>query len=120
MRRLADECVHAEIVRQLRAAGHDVLYAAESRRQAPDGDLADEALRTGRILITEDKDFGDLAFLELRQMPPTILLRFAPQRRALKSARLFEAIARHGTELQNGFTVIEEVQERRRPFLPQK
>jgi hypothetical protein len=39
MRILADENVPRLIVAWLRAQGHDVLYAAESRKQVPDADL---------------------------------------------------------------------------------
>lgn len=87
MRWLAGECVHAPIISHLRAEGHDVVYAAEIARQTADASLADEALRSERLLLTEDKDFGELAFGEGRPMPGIVLLRFAPADRSQKWRR---------------------------------
>lgn len=108
MRWLADECVHAPVVAGLRAEGHDVIYAAETARQSSDVSLSAEALRTGRILLTEDKDFGELAFQEKRSIGGTVLLRFAPARRSLKWPQLKAAIEKHREALYRGFTVVEE------------
>ena len=116
MRWLADECVHADVVSDLRRAGHDVLYAAEVSPQTEDSELADEALRDGRVLLTEDKDFGDLAFLKMRAMRGTVLLRFPTARRGLKSPRLLEAIARYGEAFYGNLTVIDERRVRQRPL----
>jgi predicted nuclease of predicted toxin-antitoxin system len=115
MRWLADECVHSDVVRDLRVSGHDVIYAAEVFRRTPDADIADEALRDGRILLTEDKDFGDIAFQQLRAVPAIVLLRFPQERRQLKSVRLLQVIARYGITLSGNFTVVEETRERQRP-----
>jgi predicted nuclease of predicted toxin-antitoxin system len=68
MRWLADECVHAPVVMGLRSDGHDVIYAAETATQTVDRGLAEEAHRTGRILLTEDRDFGELVFQ--KKQPP--------------------------------------------------
>jgi predicted nuclease of predicted toxin-antitoxin system len=108
MRWLADECVHAPVVAGLRAAGHDVIYAAETSQQTKDSNLVEEALRTRRILLTEDKDFGDLAFGEKREVPGIVLLRIPPARRSMKWARLKTAIELHDDKLCRSFTVVEE------------
>ena len=114
MRWLIDECVHSDIVRDLRLAGHDVKYAAEVFRQTADADLADEALRDGRILITEDKDFGDIAFQKPHAVPGIILLRFPPERRGAKSRCLLDAIGQYEATLHENFTVVEETRVRQR------
>ena len=59
MRFLADECCDAALVDVLRRDGHDVLYAIESLRGATDDDLLTRAVSERRILLTEDKDFGE-------------------------------------------------------------
>jgi predicted nuclease of predicted toxin-antitoxin system len=116
MRWFADECIHSHVVRALRAAGHDVVYAAETFKTVKDADLAGEALREGRILLTEDKDFGELAFQDARAMPSTILMRFRGGRPQPKIAALLNAVERHGFALQGNFTVVEEGQVRLRPL----
>lgn len=59
MRWLADECIDAGLVTRLREAGHDVLYAAEVSSGASDADVLRLADEQDRVLLTEDKDFGD-------------------------------------------------------------
>jgi predicted nuclease of predicted toxin-antitoxin system len=77
-------------------------------QQAKDVRPVDRALRTDRILLTEDKDFGELAFQEKLTVPDTVLLRFPSTRRSMKWPQLKAAIAQHGDALYRGFTVVEE------------
>jgi predicted nuclease of predicted toxin-antitoxin system len=116
MRWLADECVHAPIVANLRTEGHDVVYAAETARQTPDINLADQARRSRRILLTEDKDFGDLAYGKRRPIPGTVLLRFPTEHRSLKWPALKVAIERYGEALYRSFTVIDKSRIRSQPL----
>jgi predicted nuclease of predicted toxin-antitoxin system len=60
VRWLADECVAAPLVDGLRRQGHDVLYVAECAAGLTDTDVVELARLEGRLLLTEDKDFGDL------------------------------------------------------------
>jgi predicted nuclease of predicted toxin-antitoxin system len=46
----------------LRTAGHNVAYIAEAAAGLSDADVIDLASRETRLLLTEDKDFGDLVF----------------------------------------------------------
>ena len=58
----ANENVPAEAVHALRERGHDVVWGAESHPGAPDSIVLSEARREARLLITFDKDFGELVF----------------------------------------------------------
>ena len=60
MKFLADECCDAPLVESLRNDGHDVLYQLEEDAGAPDEDLLGRAYKEKRILLSEDKDFGEL------------------------------------------------------------
>ena len=62
MKLLANENMPASVVEQLRAFGHDVLAAKESMRGAADPDILARAQAESRVLISQDKDFGELAF----------------------------------------------------------
>jgi predicted nuclease of predicted toxin-antitoxin system len=62
MRLLADENFPGPAVRALRSLGHDVAYAKETMRGAPDRAVLRSAQAEGRVLLTCDKDFGELAF----------------------------------------------------------
>jgi len=91
LRILADENVHAEIVAWLRAAGHDVLWAAERLGGSPDADLASLAFEEGRIMLTNDLDFGRLVFRERKATRGVILMRF----RTASSSELAPLFASH-------------------------
>ena len=62
MRFLANENVTATVIRELRQRGHDVLSAKESMRSHKDEVILARAQAEERIVVTHDKDFGELAF----------------------------------------------------------
>ena len=62
MRVLANENISGTVIRELRRRGHDVLSAKESLRGRADQEVLAHARRQRRLLITHDKDFGELAF----------------------------------------------------------
>ena len=61
MRLLADENIPLETVRALRDAEHDVYSATESEPGNPDIALIERAVREDRLILTFDRDFGELA-----------------------------------------------------------
>ena len=108
MRWLADECVAAGLVALLRADGHDVVYVAEAAAGLSDADVITLASREMRVLLTEDKDFGDLVFRRKRAVPGLVLMRITPESPDLKAMRLTAAIERYGEGLFGRYVVIEE------------
>jgi predicted nuclease of predicted toxin-antitoxin system len=71
----ADECVAAEIVQELRAYGLDVTYAKEvCRRGSPDPEVLRMATDGGRVLITHDLGFGELAVRQGQPATGVIIL----------------------------------------------
>jgi predicted nuclease of predicted toxin-antitoxin system len=107
MRWLADECVAVPLVGFLRTVGHDVHYVAEAAAGLSDADVITLASREMRLLLTEDKDFGDLVFRRERAVPGVVLMRIKPENSALKAVRLTAAIERYGDGLFGRYTVIE-------------
>jgi predicted nuclease of predicted toxin-antitoxin system len=94
VRFVADECVSPVLVAWLRAEGHDVLSILEEHRSAADEFVLALAARKGRILLTEDNDFGQLIFRG-DAAPPTgvVLLRMLDATVEERCARL-EAVLR--------------------------
>jgi predicted nuclease of predicted toxin-antitoxin system len=74
MRVLLDENTSGSVIQALRARGHDVVSVKESMRGQPDSAVLDRARREGRLLVTHDKDFGELAFRSRLPAPCGILL----------------------------------------------
>ena len=62
MRFLADENIPRDLIAALRDGGNDVVSAKESFRAAPDRELLAFAGAEQRVIVTQDKDFGELAF----------------------------------------------------------
>ena len=76
MRFLADESCDFAVVRALRTAGHDVLAVVECSPGLDDALVMDLALREQRILLTEDKDFGQLVYANAQPSGGIILIRY--------------------------------------------
>jgi predicted nuclease of predicted toxin-antitoxin system len=62
MRFLADEDFPGTAVAMLRGNGHDVVWASEDNSSSSDKHLLEIAQRDQRIILTFDKDFGEIAF----------------------------------------------------------
>ena len=62
MRFLANENFPGDTVIELRGAGHDVVWIRTDAPGMLDADILAWALREDRILLTFDKDFGELAY----------------------------------------------------------
>jgi len=73
---LADESCDFLVVRKLRSAQYDVLSVAESFPSVTDKQVLEHAIKEGRILLTEDKDFGEWVFAHGKKMEGVILIRF--------------------------------------------
>jgi predicted nuclease of predicted toxin-antitoxin system len=67
-----------------------------------------------RLLLTDDKDFGDLVFRRGQSVPGVVLLRLDPAMHALKRARLDAAIDRFGENLLGRYTTVEQARFRSR------
>jgi predicted nuclease of predicted toxin-antitoxin system len=104
---LADECCDAQLVEALRQDGHDVLYVLESMRGAVDVDILAKAFGEDRVLLTEDKDFGELVYRQCQPASGIILLRFEPHEDAQKLPRLQALISQHANSLLGAFVVLE-------------
>jgi predicted nuclease of predicted toxin-antitoxin system len=111
---LADENVHAQIVRWLRGRGHDVLFAAEDLRGTPDDELLRLARRDGRILITDDKDFGELVFHRRLLTAGVLLVRLEAPSISDRLARLEEVWAIVESQALGKFVVVTDAKVRTR------
>jgi predicted nuclease of predicted toxin-antitoxin system len=108
MRLLADECCHGEFVRLLRQAGHDVMFIAEELPSIDDTDVLSLAHAEGRILITDDKDFGELAIRRLQPASGVVLLRTNSIDPRFEARRILDLIDLHGPDLTDMFCVVED------------
>lgn len=61
MKVLLDTCVWGGVRLELQSAGLDVIWAGDWSEDPGDEDILNRAYQEGRVLITLDKDFGELA-----------------------------------------------------------
>lgn len=107
MNLLADESVDRHIVERLRQDGHDVLYIAEAEPSIPDATVFELANEKAALLVTEDKDFGEIVFRDNRlSSGGVVLLRLAGLPSAKKAEIVAEAFQTRSMEFPNHFSVI--------------
>jgi predicted nuclease of predicted toxin-antitoxin system len=106
MRFLADESCDFAVVRALREAGHDVAAVADIFPRAEDQRVIEIALNEGRVLLTEDKDFGQLVFAHKQRSAGIILIRYPNNIRSTLVAAVLDLVARKGKVVQEQFVVL--------------
>src|ERR1700676_5457162 len=88
---LADENIGGDMVAWLRAQGCEVLHASEQLAQELDTVLLQTAEAEGGLVITEDKDFGELIFRDRLNSHGVVLLRMGKLTIPKRIERLAEA-----------------------------
>jgi predicted nuclease of predicted toxin-antitoxin system len=106
MRLVADESVEFFIVAALRTAGHEVYFIAEEDHGIADEEVLRLAFERGEVLLTEDKDFGELVFSHDRPHRGVVLLRMHGMRPRDKTARIVMLFSVHGHEFSNAITTV--------------
>jgi predicted nuclease of predicted toxin-antitoxin system len=107
LRFLADESCDFAAVRALRAEGFDVVAVAEAMPGAADEQVMERALREDRILLTEDKDFGQLVYAAGHVACGVILIRYPAAARSTLGARVAALVRDYGVRLPGSFVVLQ-------------
>jgi len=107
MRFLADESCDFAVVRALRTEGYDVLAVVETHRGVEDSFVLELARQEKRILLTEDKDFGQLVYASTWHEGGVILIRFPAGARTRLADAALQAVQKLATKLVGAFTVLE-------------
>ncbi len=116
MRFLADENVSRLVIERLRNGGHDVVSIGETRAGAPDEDVLDAADTEAWILMTEDRDFGEMIIRQRLGVQGMMLLELDRLSNAAEAAAVAEAVATHADRLVGNLVVIEPGRIRVRPL----
>jgi predicted nuclease of predicted toxin-antitoxin system len=107
MRFLADESCDFAVVLSLRRAGFDVLCISESSPRTEDSEVIRLALHEGRILLTEDKDFGRLVYSHGHDTLGVIFLRFPTFARREISRDVLNLVKQKGENLVGSFVTVQ-------------
>lgn len=106
MKLVADESIERGIVERLRADGHGVLAIAECDPSISDDEVLDRANADGSLLLTGDKDFGELVYRLHRIHAGVVLVRLAGLSEDAKAEIVAEVFRDREQELVGGFAVI--------------
>ena len=119
MRFLANENVPRASVRRLRLAGHDVAAVGEDIAGSSDDTVLARAVQEARIIITFDRDYGELIYRRKLPAPPGVVyLRFDPATPEEPAELLLRLLALPDVSLAQRFTVLERQQVRQRASGP--
>ena len=116
MRFLADENVSRHVIERLRRDGHDVVSIAETRPGASDDDVLNATIADARILITEDRDFGEMVIRQRFEVRGVMLLELDRLTNAAEADAVADVVVAHAERLAGSLVVIESGRIRIRPL----
>ena len=106
MNLVADESLDRQIVERLRRDGHSVTYVAEMDPGIPDGEVLSLANQRSAVLVTADRDFGELVFRRGSISHGVLLIRMAGLPQERKAELVSSAIRAHTSEIPYAFSVL--------------
>ena len=116
MRLIVDESAGSAVAVLLRDLGHDVLVVAESMPQADDSAILARAVQELRVVITNDKDFGELVFRSGLAHVGVVLLRLRDESSTNRVAVMQAVLGQCADTMENHFIVATERHIRIRPL----
>ena len=110
MRFLVDECTGPAVAAWLRDQSHEVFSVYEEARGMADQDVLSKAHAEDWILVTNDKDFGEMVYRERKPHCGVILLRLNDERASSKTDAVRKLLASYADRLRDAFVVVTETQ----------
>jgi predicted nuclease of predicted toxin-antitoxin system len=108
MRFLVDECTGPGVAAWLGANGHDVFSAYDQAAGETDSNLLSRAVNEDRIVVTNDRDFGEMIHREGRIHRGVVFMRLHDERNANKIRVMEQVLATHADQLAGQFVVVTE------------
>jgi predicted nuclease of predicted toxin-antitoxin system len=108
MRFLVDECTGPAVARWLRERQHEVFSVYEEARGMDDEEIIQKAFAENRILITNDKDFGEKVYRDRWPHKGVILLRLDDERAENKIEAVRRLLVGYADRLAGQFIVVAE------------
>ncbi|HMU33532.1 MAG TPA: DUF5615 family PIN-like protein [Pyrinomonadaceae bacterium] len=108
MKFLADENFEPHFVERLRNEGYEVIFLDEYAAGISDEEILELAVKQDAVVITNDKDFGELVFRHGFESRGVVFLRLYDLPLSDRMRIVIEAIRSHEAVLKTSFTVISE------------
>lgn len=106
MKFLADMNIEKPIVDELKRMGHNIIWVADLDRYLDDLSIFKIARKENRILLTNDKDFGEIVFRQKLIPTGIVLFRIKGQDVRKKVKLLKKLLAAHSDKIVNHFVVV--------------
>lgn len=116
MKWLADACVDARLVEALQKAGCDIRLLVSQERSLPDEDVLKIAYQEDRVILTDDKDFGEWVVRRKEPIHGLVFVRIDPEQIELKILRVVSLYKLLGDGLKNKILIIGPERYRLRPI----
>lgn len=108
MKFIVDESTGTAVVEYLESHGFDVVSVHDETPGIDDYLIVNRAFAEGRIIITNDKDFGELVYKQQLKHKGIVLLRLEDERASNKVAVIRDLLSLYSQRLKNSFTVVTE------------
>lgn len=108
MRLIANENIPKYVCDSLNLQGVDVVRVDKLFPGGKDKDVINFAIEQDRIILTFDRDFGELVFKEKFLTKGVILLRFLPKSPEFIFQQINRLLSNSEIKLENNFVVVEE------------
>jgi predicted nuclease of predicted toxin-antitoxin system len=105
---VVDESVDYSVVTELRSKGYNVYAVVEKLPSIPDKEVLSVAFQNNALLITEDKDFGELVYRFQLPHKGILLVRMIASTSEEKAISVSAALIKCTDQLLNSFTVLDE------------
>ena len=104
---IADEGFSFPIASILRENGYDVQWIGDIASGVDDEKIFELSRKEGRVILTEDKDFGELAIRFNCKTSGIILLRIEPDEKELRKRKMLELFNNFSNKLKGYLIVID-------------
>ena len=108
MKFVVDECAGPTLAGWLQSRGHEVVSVFDEHRGISDDQVLFMANASGSIIITSDKDFGEMIFHQGRTHRGVVLLRLSDERANMKIQVVAALLKCHGESISGRFLVVSE------------
>lgn len=105
---IVDERTGIAVVNFLRTQSYDVVSVSEEMAQADDFEILQRAVNEQRIVVTNDKDFGDMVYRDRLKHAGILLLRLSDDRTEIKLRVVAAVLNQRANQLENRFVVATE------------
>ncbi len=112
MKFLVDECTGPAVAEWLATKQFEVYSVYDQSPGLPDDGILEKAFHENWILITNDKDFGEMIYRQQRPHKGVIFLRLADERNTNKIHILDNLLQNYMTDIENNFVVVTETRVR--------